>query len=243
MTAMRNSQRNASPVRLSQTNPLAPVMLLLVLIPLLFLIAWIVHLELTLPEVREPRDQAGSERLPGHALASPGNYSITEVDLDTEGEWIHQEIGDRTWLATDNEGARQRLAFFGSDLFLIARIGPEAGRAYIRVNDRAVDFLPSDEGRSFIGLWAGQASDQTIHLASGLAHGEHLVEIVAAGDGEVAIAGFEVVSETPFPWAFVLAYLGLGLGMLLITRHVLIALSSSTATLKPDQHHAAENDR
>ena len=191
---------------------------------------WVTNLERTLPEIRTPRDPESSELLSGHALMTPGDHSIATVDHATSGEWVEQEIGESEWLASQQSGSTMYVAFYGTDISVLARTGPEAGRAYVHVNDREVDHLLIDDGGSYVNLWAGQAVDQPIPLASGLAHGEHIVELTVAGDGEVAISGFEVEAATPFTWAFVMMYAGLAGGMFLILRTGLRALSSRHGT-------------
>lgn len=188
-------------------------------------VAWLVNLENELPGIRTPRDPGSSSELPGHALMMPGSPDIESVDADLSGDWVTQEIGEMDWLATDLEGSRLRAAFYGTDLYVLARIGPDASKAYVTVNGQRVERLPEDELGSYVNLWAGETSDQPILLARNLAHGEHVVEIAAGEDGELAIAGFEVVAATPFQWAFLLAYAGLGGGLFMVVRTILYSVN------------------
>jgi hypothetical protein len=212
----------------SDFEVLIPRLALLVIALALLLVAltWLLHLETALPDVRAPRSNDASEVLRGHGLMSPGYHNISTVDAAVEGEWLLQEVGDADWLTTDQAGGNIQAAFYGTELYLMARVGPDAGRAYVTINNRPSILLHEDELGSFTDLWATQAADRPIRLATGLAHGEHLVEITAAGDGEVAISGFDVVAQTPFPWAFVLGYAGLTAGIFLVVRRMLYTLSS-----------------
>lgn len=204
------------------------IMLLTVAAVLVFLaMTWLIRLESTLPDIRAPRSDESSAVLNGFGLMSPGYHAIDEIDADIRGDWLVQEVGDSGWLATEEEGSRIRAAFYGTELYLMARVGPEAGIAYVTIDNRPAPALPEDEIGTFINLWAISASDRPVLLVSGLAHGEHLVEITASGEGEVAISGFDVVAETPFPWAFRLGYAGLIGGLFLLIRALLGTLSRS----------------
>jgi hypothetical protein len=99
----------------------------------------------------------------------------------------------------------------------------------VSINQRPVEHMSQDEYGSYVNLWAGETSDQPVLLASNLAHGEHLVEIVAGGDGELAIADFEVDAATPFSWAFLLAYVGLGGGLFVATRSILYSANQRSS--------------
>ncbi len=197
-------------------------------------VAWLMNLEQSLPDIRTPRDSASSTVLPGHALLMPGQTDIEEVDPVLEGDWVTQEIGDSDWLATDLRGSSLRAAFYGTDLYLWARLGPDASRAYITVNDQPVDHLLQDDVGTYVNLWSAQTSDQPIRIGQNLAHGEHTVHIVADGDGELALSGFEVDASVPFPWAFILGYSGLGGGIFLLVRALLYGINrQSTQVLRP----------
>lgn len=205
--------------------------------------AWLASLEVTLPEIRMPRDNVSESALPGHELMMPGSIDIESVDPELEGDWVSQEIGEMDWLATDLQGSRMRAAFYGTDLSMIIRMGPEASRAYVRVNEEPVEHLSQDELGSYANLWSGETTDQPVVLARNLAHGEHVIEIIADGEGELAVAGFDVSATTPFPWAFVLAYIGLGGGLLLLTRSLLYSINrqSSAAVSQPSSAYTEQH--
>lgn len=239
-------RQGAAPQRQSRASDAGLNILLLALaVTVLFLaMTWLLRLESTLPDIRAPRSTESSSVLNGHGLLSPGFHAIRSVDGEIRGDWLVQEVGDSGWLATEEEGSRIRAAFYGTELYLLARVGPEAGIAYVTINNRPAPLLPEDENGTFINLWAVSATDRPVLLASGLAHGEHLVEITASGDGEVAVSGFEVVAQTPFPWAFRLGYAGLIGGLFLIIRQLLGTLSQAgRGTLLSERTHSPGDDR
>lgn len=229
MAEQRGRHRLAQRGRTMETRVMRISILAASVILLFLVLVWLVDLEQRLPDVRAPREFSESNLLSGHAIMAPGYRDVDDVDAAQSGEWIEQEIGDSTWLATDTPGSRIQAAFYGTDLYLVARIGPEAGRAYIRVDGEPVSGLNEDETGTYSDLWAGEASDQSILIASGLAHGEHVVEVTSGGEGEVAISGFEVVSDTPFQWAFLLAYVGIGGGIFMALRDLLGTISMRNA--------------
>jgi hypothetical protein len=215
--------------------PVAQSWILLAIVGILLLlagIAWLVNLEQTLPDIRTPRDPSSSAALPGHGLLMPGTTSILDVDPELEGDWVNQEIGDADWLATDLRGSGLRAAFYGTDLYLLARVGPDASRAYVTVNNQRVDHLLQDDIGSYVNLWSSQTSDQPILLGQNLAHGEHVVHIVADGDGELALSGFTVDASIPFPWAFALGYIGLSSGIFLLVRAMFYGINSQSRDVR-----------
>jgi hypothetical protein len=217
--------------------------LVMLTIGLMIGLTWLFNLERTLPEVRTPRTDGSSQVLSGHRLMSPGYHNISSVDADLKGDWLMQEVGESEWLATEASGSRIRAAFYGTELYLLARVGPDGGRAYVTVNNRPATILPMDETGSYTSLWAPQAANRPVRVVTGLAHGEHVVGLRAAGDGEVAIAGFDVVAQTPFPWAFVLGYIGLAGGLFLVLRQLLYTLSRQRASIIPGSPRITRDSR
>ena len=211
------------------------------LIIIVLAVAWLSSLEMDLPEIRTPRDLSSSSVLPGHALMMPGTMDVDEIDPELTGDWVSQEIGELDWLATDLQGSRMRVAFYGTDLYLLARIGPDASRAYVAVNGEPVEHMTQDDMGSYVNLWGGQTSDQPILLARDLSHGEHLAEVIADGEGELAISGFEVDASTPFAWAFVLGYAGLAAGLFLILRSILYAIHRQSSAVMSTRSVATRN--
>jgi hypothetical protein len=197
---------------------------------LLFLFAaliWAIHLEATLPDIRLPRADGASVLLPDKRLASPGQHSVAEIDMELTGSWITQELGDAMWQATADPGSRVRLAFYGTEVSLIARLGPEAGVAYVLVNGSPPAHLPLALQGAVVDLRASQAADRRVLLATDLAHGEHVLEIISGGEGELALSGFVISAQTPFPWVFVLAYSGLLAGLFIVTRALVYMFTTS----------------
>lgn len=207
----------------------APMLIVGGIVLLLIAMAWLASLERDLPDIRMPGDNVSTAALPGNELMMPGTIGIESVDPELDGDWVSQEIGELDWLATDLQGSRMQAAFYGTDVYLMARMGPDASRAYVRVNEEPVEHLSQDELGSYVNLWSGETSDQPVLLARNLAHGEHLVEVIADGDGELAISGFDVVATTPFSWAFVLGYLGLGGGLFLLIRSTLYSINRQSS--------------
>jgi hypothetical protein len=212
------------------SSPLRYVTIALTLLLLILATVWLANLEKSLPDIRIPQDTSSSNVLEGHGLMMPGMNEIENIDANLTGDWVTQEIGEAIWLASELQGSRIQAAFYGTDIYLIVRMGPDANRAYVTVNGQPIDRFEQDEFGSFIGLWAGETSDQPVLLARNLAHGEHTVEIIADGEGELAIAGFEVVASTPFRWAFLLGYIGIGGATFLLIRSVLF--TSKTTILR-----------
>jgi hypothetical protein len=215
------------------SSPLRFIATSLALLLLFLAVMWLANLETNLPDIRIPPDTASSEVLNGHALMMPGRNVIGNVDTNLTGDWVTQEIGDSTWLASELRGSRMQAAFYGTDIYLLVRMGPDANRAYVTVNGLPVERFQQDEYGSYVGLWAGETSDQPVLLARNLAHGEHTVEIIADGEGELAIAGFDVVASTPFPWAFLLGYIGIGGAVFLLIRSTLFSSNPQNRS-RPD---------
>jgi hypothetical protein len=218
---------NSSPLRFVATS--------FALFLLFLAVMWLANLEKNLPDIRIPPDTSSSDVLNGHALMMPGHNEIETVDVNLTGDWVTQEIGESNWLASELQGSRMQAAFYGTDIYLLVRMGPDSNRAYVTVNGLPVERFQQDDYGSYVGLWAGETSDQPVLLARNLAHGEHIVEIIADGEGELAIAGFDVVASTPFPWAFLLGYIGIGGALFVLIRSVLFA--SNTQTRSSNRAH------
>ncbi|MEX2425645.1 MAG: hypothetical protein WD401_02680 [Thermomicrobiaceae bacterium] len=241
MTEPGETGAQGKPVTQSRPREWASQLAMMAFLVLAFVaaVAWLANLENQLPDIRTPRDPGSSIVLPGYALMMPGNPDIESVEADLTGDWVTQEIGEMDWLATDLQGSRLRAAFYGTDLYVIARIGPDASRAYVTVDGEPVEHLFRDDLGSYLSLWAGETSDQPILIASNLAHGAHVVEIAAGEDGELAIAGFEIIAATPFQWAFILGYAGLGGGVFMVVRSMLYSINRRNAP--SEQQQRSEN--
>jgi hypothetical protein len=242
MTGVRRSRRRAS----SGFPGAQPVLvraglITLGILALMLAGVWIMTLQRDLPGVRAPRDPSSSEVLPGRAVLPPGSTLIHSVDAELEGDWVTQQIGESDWLATDLEGSGLRAAFYGTEIYLTVRVGPDASLAYVAIDNQPLDHLPDDEFGSYLSLWAGQASDRSILLASNLAHGEHIVDVVAGGDGELAISGFTVEASTPLPWAFVFAYAGVALGIFALLRSILFTVHRESSAVLAGRPDASSN--
>ncbi|HET7035497.1 MAG TPA: hypothetical protein VFI42_07445, partial [Thermomicrobiaceae bacterium] len=119
----------------------------------------------------------------------------------------------------DSAGNTLRMAFYGTELILTARVGPESAKIYATIDGVPVPDLPRDDRGSYLTL---RSSDQTVDrelvLARGLSYQEHHVELLSAGSGTVAISQVRVVAQSPFPWAFSMLEVTLAAGIFLALR-------------------------
>ncbi|MDI3341058.1 MAG: hypothetical protein QJR03_11065 [Sphaerobacter sp.] len=169
-------------------------------VPLLLLaLVWAIHLEATLPAARVP---AGATALP------PGAHTAIDAPLALAGDWFTQPLDDVTSLVTEQPGGSATFRFHGTHVVLTLRVGPESGRAYVTVDGKPVPGLPSDERGSFVRLRAEKAADRPIIIATGLAHGEHVMTIANGNQGQLAISAITIKAQTPLPWSFGLFYAG-----------------------------------
>jgi hypothetical protein len=99
-------------------------------------------------------------------------------------------------------GSSVSFAFFGTDLDLVSRRGPDAGLLWVQVDGAAASDqqLPRDAwGRGVADLTAPQEEWQaTVPLAHGLAAGEHRVTLTVAA-GAVTLDGIVVDNRPGFP--------------------------------------------
>lgn len=198
-------------------RPVVPVWAAGVAIVLALLgLGWMVRLEATLPGVRDP----GAAAAPGSraAVIQPGEHQILEVASERQGDWFEQRLVSSTSLASDTPGASISLRFYGTSVRIIARVGPEAGDVYVQIDGQPVPHLTSDERGTYVSLWASQAEDEAVEVASGLSHDVHELTLTTGPTGQFAISGVEIVSQTPVPWAFALIYTLLALVLFLTVR-------------------------
>lgn len=190
---------------------------LAVAVPLLLIaLVWGIHLETALPAARVPApDEAASA-----GILSPGEHSVTDSPIEFSGEWYTQPLDAVTSVVTDQPGASTRLRFHGTQVLLTVRVGPESDRAYITVDDEPVPGLSRDERGSFVRLFASKAADRAVVIASGLAHGDHVLTITNGDQGQLAMSTITVEAQTPFPWAFALFYAGILLLLVIAVRGV-----------------------
>ncbi len=196
---------------------------LLVLLPILLgAFAWLLHLEQEMPRLRLPAEMRAEA---ARAALFPGAYGPSELRSRAQGDWTVQSLGAQQSLTTRDPSARIVVTFIGSGLALDARVGPEAGRAYVVIDDRPVPHLAQEDGRSYVDLEASKAMSQRIQLVSGLPQRPHTLVISTSPDAELALNGLVVEQETPFRWAFDLAYATLLIGLALTLRGLAVALA------------------
>lgn len=199
----------------------------------LLIILLTINLEVRLPGVHLPEGERSATR-PGHMLLAPGQHGPDDPGIQTTPDWFIQRLNTETALATNSEEGRLNTSFFGTEVRLIARVGPEAERVYIQVDGAPVPSLTQDDaGRSYINLRDEEAVNETIPIVSGLPHAEHTLEITNGSAGQLAISGIEVDAATPFSWAFALIYIVLVMLLIAIVREVLIVIARRSRWLPP----------
>ncbi len=199
----------------------------------LLLILMTVNLEVRLPGVHLP-EGARSTMRPGQLLLSPGHHGASDPAIQTTPDWFTQQLKQETALATNRQGGILSTSFYGTEVSLIARVGPEAGRVIIQVDGAPVSSLSKDDtGKSYINLKDEDAVNETIPIVAGLPHAEHVLEITNGSTGQLAISGIEVDAATPFSWAFALIYTVLIVALIAVVREVLIAIARRFHWLPP----------
>jgi hypothetical protein len=146
------------------------------------------------------------------------------MGLDTAGEWYEQEISGTRMLVSEQADEVISFRFYGTDVEIIARVGPEAGRVYVEIDGRPVSGLLQDERGSYVTLRTTQAANRSITVASGLAHEEHEIALSNGGAGEFALSDFVITARTPFQWAFITLYGALALAIFATLRALALDL-------------------
>jgi hypothetical protein len=241
-TPWRRQSRSDTPGKLVFDPTTAFASLLAIAVFLFAALVWLIHLEATLPGIRNPREHDASALLPGREVVTPGEHSVQHIDLELHGNWVLQELAGDVWQASVEPNDRLMLSFYGTELYAVARLGPEAGVAYVRVDGSAPAQLPQGEHGAVLDLGAIRARDQPVHIVSDLAHGEHILEITTTGVGEVALSGFIINAQTPFPWVFVLAYAGLLAGLLLVTRALVYQITTTPEPFRRSRPQPISDD-
>lgn len=200
---------------------------------ILLLVLLTINLEVRLPGVHLPEGEQSTIR-PGQVLLAPGHHGPDDPAITTTPDWFTQRLNKESALATNNRGGRLSTSFYGTGVSLIARVGPEAGRVFIQVDGAPVPSLSQDDtGNSYINLRDEDAVNETIPIATGLPHAEHVLEITNGSAGQLAISGIVVDAATPFSWAFALIYTVQGILLVGVVREVLIAIARRFQWLPP----------
>lgn len=203
------------------------------IVVVLVALMWVMNLEATLPSIRLGDSTAG--RGPSTTL-EPGVHLAESPDIELSGNWFKQTLGtsvsaQTTSMVTSTSGSSMSFRFYGTDLSMTARVGPESGKVYVSVDGQASTTLPIDSSGSYLDLQAQQAENQTILIATGLAHRDHTVIVTATGNNQVAINSFGVSANTPFPWAFVFLYVSLTAALFVLIRVTAIAVCTKLGWL------------
>lgn len=187
-------------------------------------LTWVMNLEATLPSIRLGDTTTTTAPL---TPLEPGVHLAESPDIVLSGNWFKQILGtsvsaQTTSMVTSTSGSSMSFRFYGTDLNMTARVGPESGKVYVSIDGQASTTLPIDNTGSYLDLQAQQAENQTVLIATGLAHRDHTVIITAAGNNQVAISSFGISASTPFPWAFVFLYVALTAALFVLIRITVI---------------------
>lgn len=171
-------------------------------------------------------------------VLEPGSYQADDPAIVRSGSWFTQTLGSTnetstsSSMVTSTSGSTMTLIFYGTDLSMDARIGPESGKISVSIDGGSSAVLPSDDNGSVVDLSGNQAEETSILLATGLAHHDHTLVIQSASDADVAISGFQITAGTPFPWAFTVLFSGLAMLLFVVVRSAVIAVGQDRGWLR-----------
>lgn len=201
----------------------------------LLVFVWALNLESRLPALRiAEQPPVGSIQ----KILDPGTYQADDPAIVRSGTWFTQTLGTTSTavtsesMVTSTAGSKMTVYFYGTDLIMDSRIGPESGVVRVTVDGAPSSILPSDSQGSFVDLSGDQAEETSILLATGLAHRDHTVVISSSGSEDVAISGFTVLASTAFPWAFSVLYTGLGTLLFVLVRLNVLMISRNRGWLR-----------
>lgn len=208
---------------------------LVAIIALVIVLISTLSLERHLPSLRiaEPPPAGTANR-----VLEPGSYQANDPAIVRSGNWYTQTLGSTNATATSSSmvtstsGSAMTLIFYGTDVSMNARIGPESGEIRVSVDNGPSSVLPSDDKGSFVDLSGSQAEETSILLATGLAHHDHTLVIQSASGAAVAISSFQITASTPFPWAFTILYSGIAMLLFVVVRSGVIAMSQDRGWLR-----------
>ena len=145
-------------------------------------------------------------------VAGPGRYQETNPAVEVQAGWdyVRDERSEaQGYLGSERTGDKMTITFYGGSLSLLVNKGPECGRLYVVLDGNGVDGLPRDSaGHSYLDLYA-EAEEWQVEqpIAVALRSGSHKLELTVAAEPNprslgrsVAIDGFVVGEEGPFPW-------------------------------------------
>jgi hypothetical protein len=192
-------------------------------------------LENHLPALRLAEPPPGGT---ANRVLEPGSYKADDPAIKRDGNWYTQTLGSTTAtttsssMVTSTSGSTMTVIFYGTDLSMDARVGPESGEIRVSIDGGTSALLPSNDQGSFVDLSGNQAEETSILLATGLSHHDHTLVIQSASDADVAISSFQVTASTPFPWAFTLLYSGLAMLLFVVVRSAVIVISQERGWLR-----------
>jgi hypothetical protein len=200
----------------------------LAILLLLNSLAWMISLAARLEQVGIP-EQA---RETSEALL-PGNFPLPHPAVRAHGDWVSQHVGGRAFLATREAGSELVVPFYGTELAVVVRIGPDAGRVYVTVDGSPWPQLPSDDTGSYLVLHAPRAAIDEIRIATGLRPGLHVVTLINGGGAELAISSIEVTNRPSLGWVLALIAAALTGLLFLAIRQSWFALARASGWLRP----------
>lgn len=201
-----------------------PLVVWILAIPLLLLgFGWTVRVQQQLPQIHRSTS-------PTAAVLGPGSHPPDAQGIVSSPGWYWQVFGSSRSLVSSTSGSALDLRFYGTEVILTARIGPESGRIYVLVDGAPAPGLSQDEHGSYISLEGAQAEDTPLVLTRSLAYQEHRLQLVAAGPGSVAISRLQVVAQPPFPWAFTILELTVATALFAVLRAVANRATGATGS-------------
>ena len=231
----RSASQRRSPNSRPSHQASSEISVLVTIVVVLFVMIWAVNLESHLPTLRiaEPPPSGTTQ-----TILEPGTYRANDPAIVRSGNWFTQTLGSTTSvttsesMVTSTSGSAMTIVFYGTDLSMTARIGPESGEVRVTVDGQSSPILPSDSTGSFVDLSSNQAEETSILIATGLAHRDHTLVIRSSSSADVAISGFVVTSSTPFPWAFTILYVGLATLLFILVRLAVVMISRDRGWLR-----------
>ena len=137
-----------------------------------------------------------------HILLETSFATFTPLsgDADWEGNWEFSALGADP---SDASSERVTIRFTGTSLALLVRRGNYRAHFYVRVDGEPANRLPRDEQGAYLLLTSPHYTPEvvTIAVASGLADGPHIAEVVAQrGWDQWPLAGWRVGRDRDVVW-------------------------------------------
>src|SRR6185437_4083751 len=117
------------------------------IVGLLVALIWALNLETRLPALRiAEQPPAGTTQ----KILEPGSFKADDPAIARTGNWFTQTLGSTATASTSasqvtsTAGSEMTLRFYGTDISMNARIGPESGEVNVTVDGGTSSVLPSD---------------------------------------------------------------------------------------------------